>query len=169
MEHIDFMMQKIGQQAKDAASRLAYASADEKRQALRVAADHVWARRDYIIAENGKDLKYGRDKCISEAMMDRLMVNEERIATMRDGLLSVAEQDDPVGKLLDEWERPNGLTIKKVATPLGVIGVIYESRPNVTADAGALALKSGNAVILRCGSESYHSSVAIHALSLIHI
>ncbi|MDA9989882.1 glutamate-5-semialdehyde dehydrogenase [Paracoccaceae bacterium] len=166
MEHIDFMMQKIGQQAKDAASRLAYASADEKRQALRVAADHVWARRDYIIAENGKDLKFGRDKCISEAMMDRLMVNEERIATMRDGLLSVAEQDDPVGKLLDEWERPNGLTIKKVATPLGVIGVIYESRPNVTADAGALALKSGNAVILRCGSESYHSSVAIHACLL---
>ena len=166
MKNIDLMMQQIGQQAKDAASRLAYASEDEKRQALRVSAEVVWARRDNIIVENGKDLEYGRDKGISEAMMDRLMLNKERIANMREGLLSVAEQDDPVGNLLDEWERPNGLTIKKVATPLGVIGVIYESRPNVTADAGALALKSGNAVILRGGSESYHSSVAIHACLL---
>ena len=166
MENIDLIMQHIGRQAKNAASRLAYSAADDKCKALRVAAETVWERRDNIIVENGKDLEYGREKGISESMMDRLMLNEERISAMREGLMSVAEQDDPVGQLLDEWERPNGLTIKKVATPLGVIGVIYESRPNVTADAGALALKSGNAVILRGGSESYHSSVAIHACLL---
>jgi glutamate-5-semialdehyde dehydrogenase len=166
MENIDFIMQQIGWQAKEAASRLAYASADEKSKALLVAAETVWARRDDIISANGKDLEYGCEKGISEAMMDRLMLNEDRIASMQDGLLSVTEQDDPVGKVLDEWQRPNGLSIKKITTPLGVIGVIYESRPNVTADAGALALKSGNAVILRGGSESYHSSVAIHACLL---
>ena len=166
MENIDLIMRRIGQQAKNAAGILAYSSADDKRKALRVAAKTVWERRRDIIIENSKDLEYGRQKCISESMMDRLLLNEERVAAIRENLYSVAEQDDPVGQLLDEWERPNGLNIQKVATPLGVIGVVYESRPNVTADAGALALKAGNAVILRGGSESYNSSVAIHACLL---
>ena len=95
--------------------------------------------------------------------MDRLLLDEARIKGIVDGLTAVAQQSDPVGKVLDQWDRPNGLSIKKVSTPLGVIGVIYESRPNVTADAGALCLKSGNAVILRGGSESFHSSQAIHS------
>ena len=166
MENIDLIMRRIGQQAKNAAGILAYSSADDKRKALLVAAKTVWERRRDIINENSKDLEYGRQKCISESMMDRLLLNEERVAAIRENLYSVAEQDDPVGQLLDEWERPNGLNIQKVATPLGVIGVVYESRPNVTADAGALALKAGNAVILRGGSESYNSSVAIHACLL---
>ena len=96
-------------------------------------------------------------------MLDRLLLNEERIESMADGLRSVANQTDPVGEVIAEWEQPSGLNIRRVRTPLGVIGVIYESRPNVTADAGALCLKSGNAVILRGGSESFHSSAAIHA------
>ena len=96
-------------------------------------------------------------------MMDRLMLNEDRIQGMVDGLRTVADQTDPVGEVMTEWDMPSGLNIQRVRTPLGVIGVIYESRPNVTADAGALCLKSGNAVILRGGSESFHSSTAIHA------
>jgi len=103
-----------------------------------------------------------RPKVLSNALMDRLLLNEERIGSMIDGLEAIANQDDPVGEIMEAWRRPNGLEIKRVRTPLGVIGVIYESRPNVTADAGALCLKAGNAVILRGGSESYNSSIAIH-------
>ncbi|MDB2369276.1 glutamate-5-semialdehyde dehydrogenase, partial [Octadecabacter sp.] len=100
---------------------------------------------------------------LSAAMLDRLMLDEARVQGMVDGLRSVATQDDPVGAVMDEWDQPTGLNIRRVRTPLGVIGVIYESRPNVTADAGALCLKAGNAVILRGGSESFHSSGAIHS------
>ena len=107
-------------------------------------------------------MDYGRNKGLSSAMLDRLMLDDGRIRSMVDGLRAVAEQEDPVGQVLEEWQRPNGLHIKRVRTPLGVIGVIYESRPNVTADAGALCLKAGNAVILRGGSEGFHSSTAIH-------
>uniref|UniRef100_UPI00356B3D0F glutamate-5-semialdehyde dehydrogenase n=1 Tax=Loktanella salsilacus TaxID=195913 RepID=UPI00356B3D0F len=106
---------------------------------------------------------FGREKGLSPAMMDRLMLDEARVQGMCDGLRAVAAQDDPIGAVIDAWDRPNGLHIERVRTPIGVIGVIYESRPNVTADAGALCLKSGNAVILRGGSESLHSSIAIHA------
>merc|ERR1711916_349452 len=115
------------------------------------------------IAANMLDLDYGRNKGLSGSMMDRLMLDESRIQGIVDGLRAVAEQADPVGEIMEEWDRPSGLHIKRVRTPLGVIGVIYESRPNVTADAGALCLKSGNAVILRGGSESFNSSGAIHA------
>ncbi len=108
-------------------------------------------------------MDYGRDKGLSPAMLDRLMLDEARIRGIVDGLRAVAAQDDPVGQVIAEWDRPSGLHIRRVRTPLGVIGVIYESRPNVTADAGALCLKAGNAVILRGGSESFHSSGAIHA------
>ena len=160
---ISEMMADIGQRARAASAELGHASAERKHAALIGAAHAVWDNRDTIIEANAKDLDYGREKGLSPAMMDRLMLNEDRIRGIVDGLRSVAEQADPVGAVLAEWDRPNGLHIKRVRTPLGVIGVIYESRPNVTADAGALCLKSGNAVILRGGSESFYSSRAIHA------
>ena len=163
MDDIPAMMQALGRSAREAARALAIAPAAQKTAALMAAADAVWARRDEIIAANGKDMAYGRDKGLSDAMLDRLMLDEARIEGICAGLRAVAGQDDPVGEVLAEWERPTGLRIRRVRTPLGVVGVIYESRPNVTADAGALCLKSGNAVILRGGSESFHSSGAIHA------
>lgn len=163
IDNIPQMMADIGARAKAASAMLASANAERKHAALISAAQAVWQSRADIIAANAKDLDYGRDKGLSDAMMDRLMLNEERIQGMVDGLRSVAEQPDPIGEILAEWEQPSGLNIKRVRTPLGVIGVIYESRPNVTADAGALCLKAGNAVILRGGSESFHSSQAIHA------
>ncbi|MEL7258067.1 MAG: glutamate-5-semialdehyde dehydrogenase [Pseudomonadota bacterium] len=163
LDNIPALMDEIGARAKAAARDLAVAPAEVKQQALEAAADAVWDGRAGIIAANAQDLDYGREKGLSDAMMDRLMLDEARIQGICDGLRAVAAQDDPVGEVLAEWDRPNGLHIKRVRTPLGVIGVIYESRPNVTADAGALCLKSGNAVILRGGSESFHSSGAIHA------
>lgn len=160
---IPALMTELGQNAKAAAAELAFAPAPVKRQALEAAADAVWARRAEIIAANKNDLEFGRDKGLSDAMMDRLMLDEDRIQGIVGGLRAVAAQEDPVGQVLEEWDRPTGLNIRRVRTPLGVVGVIYESRPNVTADAGALCLKSGNAVILRGGSEGFHSSSAIHA------
>ena len=161
-EDIDALMADIGARARAAAAELAYASAERKHAALIGAADEVWRRRDEIIDANAEDLVYGEEKGISLAMMDRLMLDEARIRSIRDGLRAVAEQKDPVGAVIAEWDMPSGLHIQRVRTPLGVIGVIYESRPNVTADAGALCLKAGNAVILRGGSESFHSSTLIH-------
>ena len=156
------VMAGIGAKAKAAATELAYVSAASKQAALEAAADAVLQNRAEIIAANQKDLDFGRKRGLSDAMMDRLMLDDARIQGMVDGLRAVAAQDDPVGSVLAEWDRPSGLHIKRVSTPLGVIGVIYESRPNVTADAGALCLKAGNAAILRGGSESFHSSGAIH-------
>ncbi|MGR3629447.1 MAG: glutamate-5-semialdehyde dehydrogenase, partial [Sulfitobacter sp.] len=163
IENISELMADIGARARAAAARLASATAERKHAALISAADAVWKNRAEIIAANAQDLDFGRDKGLSDAMMDRLMLDEDRIRGMVDGLRSVAEQADPVGEIIAEWDQPSGLNIQRVRTPLGVIGVIYESRPNVTADAGALCLKAGNAVILRGGSESFHSSRAIHA------
>ncbi|WP_321363861.1 glutamate-5-semialdehyde dehydrogenase [uncultured Celeribacter sp.] len=157
------MMKDLGERAKAAAQVLATATSEAKEQALLAAADALWANRAEIIAANEKDLEFGRNKGLTDAMMDRLKLDEPRIQGMIDGLKAIASQKDPVGDVITEWDRPNGLHIKRVRTPLGVIGVIYESRPNVTADAGALCLKAGNAVILRGGSESFHSSGAIHA------
>ncbi len=159
---IHAIMDQIGQKAKAASAQLAYASSDAKQKALEAAANAVWVDRAKIIAANQKDMDYGRKKGLSDAMMDRLMLDEPRIQGIVDSLRAVAAQDDPIGATLTEWDQPTGLHIKRVRTPLGVIGVIYESRPNVTADAGALCLKAGNAVILRGGSESFHSSGAIH-------
>lgn len=155
-------MKKIGAQAKAASAELAFASAEQKQQALENAATAVWDARADIIAANALDMDFGRNKGLSPAMLDRLMLEEDRIQGIVDGLRAVAAQADPIGAVLSEWDRPTGLHIQRVRTPLGVIGVIYESRPNVTADAGALCLKAGNAVILRGGSESFHSSGAIH-------
>ena len=160
--NIRALMQDLGQRAQGAAQALSTATAKQKTQALEGAADAVWANRAAIIEANAKDLEFGRNKGLSDAMMDRLMLDEQRIQGVVDGLRAVAGQPDPVGQVMDEWQRPTGLNIQRVRTPLGVIGVIYESRPNVTADAGALCLKSGNAVILRGGSESLHSAQAIH-------
>jgi glutamate-5-semialdehyde dehydrogenase len=157
------LMAEIGTRARAAAADLAYASAERKHAALIGAAEQVWANRQAIIDANAEDLVYGEAKGLSPAMMDRLLLDEGRIRSIVDGLRAVAEQPDPVGQIIAEWDRPNGLHIARVRTPLGVIGVIYESRPNVTADAGALCLKAGNAVILRGGSESFHSSTAIHS------
>ena len=160
---ITALMAEIGARARAAAADLAVADAATKRAALEAAADAVWDGRAEIMAANARDLEYGRDKGLSEAMMDRLALDEARIKGIVDELRAVAAQDDPVGEVLAEWDQPTGLHIRRVRTPLGVVGVIYESRPNVTADAGALCVKSGNAVILRGGSESFHSSGAIHA------
>ncbi|MDO6729448.1 glutamate-5-semialdehyde dehydrogenase [Marinovum sp. 2_MG-2023] len=160
---IPALMADIGARAKTASAELASASAERKHAALIGAADAVWSSRAAIIAANAKDMEFGRDKGLSPAMLDRLKLDENRVRSIVDGLRAVAEQPDPVGAVLAEWDQPTGLNIRRVRTPLGVVGVIYESRPNVTADAGALCLKAGNAVILRGGSESFHSSQAIHA------
>ncbi len=157
------IMMEIGRRAKAAAAELAFAPADTKRRALEAAADAVWSRRAEILSANAKDMEFGREKGLSPAMLDRLELTEDRIQSICDGLRAVAAQDDPVGEVIADWDRPTGLNIQRVRTPLGVVGVIYESRPNVTADAGALCLKAGNAVILRGGSESFHSSGLIHA------
>ena len=163
MDDIASLMADIGARAKAAAADLACAPAAARRAALEAAADAVAAADAGIIAANAEDLAYGRGKGLSPAMMDRLMLDPARIGGIVAGLRAVAAQKDPVGEVIAEWDMPTGLHIRRVRTPLGVIGVIYESRPNVTADAGALCLKSGNAVILRGGSESFHSSRAIHA------
>ena len=163
MDNIAELMSDIGVRAKAAAAQLGFVSAEKKHAALSAAANHIWAARQDILDANAKDLEYGRDKGLSDAMMDRLMLDEDRLRGIMDGLRAVAAQDDPVGEVIAEWDQPNGLHIKRVRTPLGVVGVIYESRPNVTVDAGALCLKAGNAVILRGGSESFHSSGALHA------
>jgi glutamate-5-semialdehyde dehydrogenase len=162
-QDLSAQMDMIGRRARAAAAELAFAPSTAKAKALNAAADAILAHSEAIIAANALDLDYGRGKGLSPAMMDRLLLDAGRIVGIADGLRAVAAQDDPVGRVLAEWDRPNGLHIARVATPLGVIGVIYESRPNVTADAGALCLKAGNAVILRGGSESFHSSTAIHA------
>lgn len=156
------MMAKIGADARAAATVLATTGSERKYAALIGAADAIWENRVAIMDANAEDQVYGEEKGLSPAMMDRLMLDEPRIRAMAEGLRNVAAQKDPVGAVMDEWDMPTGLNIRRVRTPLGVIGVIYESRPNVTADAGALCLKSGNAVILRGGSESFHSSTAIH-------
>ncbi len=160
---ISDLMLEIGAKARLAAGELAYASQERKYAALIGASHEIWNRRQAILDANCEDLVYAEEKGLSSAMIDRLTLDEGRIRGIVDGLRAVAEQRDPVGRVLAEWDMPSGLHIQRVATPLGVVGVIYESRPNVTADAGALCLKAGNAVILRGGSDSFHTSTAIHA------
>ncbi len=156
-------MRGIGEAARAAARELAFAPSEAKDMALTAAAQALWDRRDEILAANAADMADARAKGISGAMLDRLELTESRVRGMVEGLGSIAAQPDPVGAVLAEWDRPNGLHIRRVRTPIGVIGVIFESRPNVTADAGALCLKAGNAAILRGGSESFRSAQAIHA------
>lgn len=154
------LMRSLGQKAKEATRILATATAEQKNKALRAAARKMRESEDILLSANQKDMKALPPET-SQAMQDRLLLTSERIESIAKGLEDIASLPDPVGRILDEWARPNGLIISRVAVPLGVIGVIYESRPNVTADAGALCFKSGNAVILRGGSDSFHSSAAI--------
>jgi len=162
-DDIQATMAEIGTRARAAAAELAYAPAASKTRALDAAAEALMDRKAEVEAANAQDMAYAQDKGLSAAMLDRLRLDPARIEGIAEALRAVAAQPDPVGEVLAEWDMPSGLNIRRVRTPLGVIGVIYESRPNVTADAGALCLKSGNAVILRGGSESFHSSGAIHA------
>ena len=160
------LMAEIGGKARAAAAELACAPAAQKAQALSAAAEAILARRSEVLAANHQDLELGAQKGLSAAMLDRLRLDDARLQAIIESLQAIAAQPDPVGQVLSEWTRPNGLKIERVATPLGVIGVIYESRPNVTADAGALCLKAGNAVILRGGSESFCSSTLLHQCML---
>jgi glutamate-5-semialdehyde dehydrogenase len=155
-------MREIGAKARAAARELANAPAERKNSALLAAARILRERADDILAANALDCSDARAKDLSPALIDRLTLNPARIEAMARGVEEVAALPDPVGRVLAAYTRPNGLVIERVATPLGVVGVIYESRPNVTADAGALCLKSGNAVVLRGGSDSFRSSAAIH-------
>ncbi|MFN3276746.1 MAG: glutamate-5-semialdehyde dehydrogenase [Paracoccus sp. (in: a-proteobacteria)] len=163
MTEAQTLIQTLGTAARAAAIDLAQAPAEARSQALSAAADAVEAAQQAILQANARDLEFAGTRGLSEAMLDRLRLDPARLVAIASGLREVAGQADPVGQVIAEWDRPNGLHIQRVRTPIGVIGVIYESRPNVTADAAALALKSGNAVILRGGSESLHSSAAIHA------
>lgn len=158
---IQSLMQTIGRQAKDAGAALSVASTDAKNMALKEMAASLRRRSNEILSDNAKDMAAGEDKGLTGAMLDRLQLTDDRIEGIAAGLEAIAELPDPVGAIDSEWDRPNGLHIQRVRVPLGVIGVIYESRPNVTADAGGLCLKAGNAAILRGGSESFHSSRAI--------
>ena len=162
-ESIDMQeqMQEIGQKARNAAQIISNAKSDDKNKALLAAATSLRNNESAIIEANKQDMADGVAKGLDKAMLDRLELNHSRIESIASGLEDIAKLDDPVGCELSAWQRPNGLSISKVSVPLGVIGIIYESRPNVTADAGALCLKSGNAAILRGGSESFHSSQAI--------
>lgn len=156
-------MTALGAAAKAAAARLALADRATKDRALRAMAKALRADQAKIIAANAEDMTEGRKRGLTAALLDRLMLDEKRVEAMARGLEEIADLPDPVGRELASWERPNGLKIARIAVPLGVIGIIYESRPNVTADAGGLCLKSGNAAILRGGSESARSSLAILA------
>jgi glutamate-5-semialdehyde dehydrogenase len=160
------LMHGIGVAAVSAAEQLALASTDSKNRALSASAAAVRAEAGAILAANAEDLREAQAASLSAAMLDRLKLDERRIEAMACGLDEIVRLADPIGSVIACWTRPNGLHISRVRVPLGVIGIIYESRPNVTADAGALCLKSGNAAILRGGSESRRSNAAIHACLL---
>lgn len=157
------LMAGLGRRARAAARPLAIATAERKHAALVAMAGAIVRREQEILNANALDMANGAEAGLSPAMLDRLKLDKQRIRAIADGIRAIAELRDPVGDVIAEWDRPNGLHIERVRTPLGVVGVIYESRPNVTADAGALCLKAGNAVILRGGSDSLNSSGAIHA------
>jgi glutamate-5-semialdehyde dehydrogenase len=160
---ISGLMDGIGRAAVEAERVLAVSSGESRNQALRAIAAALRSNQAQILAANAKDLKAGEAAGLGKAALDRLLLDDARIEGMAHAVEEVIALPDPVGTVAAEWARPNGMRIQRVRVPLGVIGIIYESRPNVTSDAGALCLKSGNAAILRCGSESQHSSAAIHA------
>lgn len=157
------LMSELGVKARAAAGSLSLSSAEQRNQALRAAAVKLREHGETILALNRKDLDAARRRRLSSAMLDRLALDAERVEAMASGIEAISEMPDPLGRVLQAWQRPNGLEIQRVSVPLGVIGIVYESRPNVTADAAALCLKSGNAVILRGGSDSFESSREIHA------
>jgi glutamate-5-semialdehyde dehydrogenase len=160
---IPTLMNELGQQAVAASQVLAQASTATKNRALQLAASAIRERRAEILDANAADVADAKERGLSAALLDRLLLDEKRIEAVATGIEEIIRLEDPIGAVIAQWTRPNGLRIQRVRVPLGVVGIIYESRPNVTADAGALCLKSGNAVILRGGSESSRSSKAIHA------
>ena len=166
MTNYQLLITELATAARKASQTLANATETQRNDSLKASATTIRAMQEVILAANHDDLRAAEEKGLSEAMLDRLKLDDRRIETIAAGLEAIAELPDPVGKILEEWDRPNGLHIKRVSVPLGVIGIIYESRPNVTADAGGLCIKSGNAAILRGGSESFHSSQAI--ISCLH-
>ena len=163
MPDLTQLMRQMGQAALSASDALGLADTAAKNKALLEAAAAIRAHQAAILAANAEDLASARGRQLSAALLDRLELNEKRVEAMAKGLEDIVQLADPIGSVLAQWTRPNGLEISRVRVPLGVIGIIYESRPNVTADAGALCLKSGNTVILRGGSESERSNRAIHA------
>jgi glutamate-5-semialdehyde dehydrogenase len=158
------LMQAIGRGARSASQALAAASTEQKNSALHAGAKLLREDREAILAANAADMRDAGTKQLPAPLLDRLRLDAARVEAMAQGLEAIAQLADPIGRRLAQWTRPNGMSIERVSVPLGVIGIIYESRPNVTADAGALCLKSGNAVILRGGSESARSSAAIHGV-----
>jgi len=161
---IQASMKAMGQAAKLAADQLADDTSTQRTLALKIYADLLIRQSADIIAQNQQDLELAKQKNMTAALMDRLLLNPERVQAMAKSVQAVAAQADPLGKILAAWDRPNALQIERISVPLGVIGIIYEARPNVTADAAALCLRSGNAAILRCGSESFASSKLIHQI-----
>jgi glutamate-5-semialdehyde dehydrogenase len=159
---VEQVMAQIGVQATQAKPALAIATAERKHAALICMADAIEHDANDILNANAIDMENAEASGMSKAMLDRLKLDESRVQSMADGIRAIADLKDPIGDIIAKWDRPNGLVIERVRTPLGTIGVIYESRPNVTADAGALCIKAGNPVILRGGSDSFHSSTAIH-------
>lgn len=159
-------MQEIGKSAKHASATLALCSTEDKNSALYGAAKAIRAASNKILEANKKDMDIAKGRGLTGAMLDRLMLDQQRVEEIAVSIENIAKLNDPIGDILETKKRPNGLNITRIRVPLGVIGVIFESRPNVTADAGVLCLKSGNASILRCGSESAHSSRSIHACLL---
>lgn len=155
---------ELGKRARSAARQLARLSTQEKNRALALSADGLEAQAAFLLAENSKDIELARRAGVSAALLDRIALDQRRVAAMAAGLREVAALPDPVGEIVKMWRRPNGLQVGRMRIPLGVIAIIYEARPNVTADAAALCLKSGNAVILRGGSEAHHSNQAVAAV-----
>jgi glutamate-5-semialdehyde dehydrogenase len=160
-DDLEGVMQDLGRQARAASRALTQATTAQKDLALRAAAAAIRTNVPAIMEANARDIIFGNDKGLRASMIDRLALDEERLEGIAIGLEAIAELPDPVGMIMDRWIRPNGLEISRVRVPLGVIGIVYEARPNVTADAGAICLKAGSAAILRSGSESIHSSSAI--------
>jgi glutamate-5-semialdehyde dehydrogenase len=160
-DDIKAMMHELGAKAREASSALTKATSEQKNQALRAAAAAIRSNTPAILEANALDIAHGEEKGLRASLIDRLALDKDRLESVAAGLEAIADLPDPIGMVMDQWTRPNGLDISRVRIPLGVIGIIYESRPNVTADAGAICLKSGNAAILRGGSESIHSSIAI--------
>lgn len=167
MNNLHDQLMKVGKDARKAARILALAPASQKTKALEAIASNIEAHMLDILSANAVDIRNAEKNGMSAALIDRLLLDEKRVRSISAAVRTIAGLPDPVGEVISEWKRPNGLQIQRVRTPLGVIGVIYESRPNVTADAGALCLKAGNAVILRGGSDSFFSSKAIHAAMVL--
>ena len=157
-QNISDVMARIGRDARAAARELARATAEQKNAALTAIAAAIREQQTEILAANAQDMAAATSRQLSKSMLDRLLLDADRVEAMAVSIEEIRCLEDPIGQVIAEWDRPNGLVIQRVRAPLGVIGIIYESRPNVTADAGALCLKSGNAVILRGGSESFASS-----------